>query len=118
MFLAISLTLFLFVTQGQDSMYLRQKAIRIENQDSLGDDKDLNIANKVLSINHCYAKGEVWDNSGDSLQLYQVDNTNSNFAKTVGYENYLFLYPHDAKMKYSGIYFTRKVTPSNLVSKR
>jgi len=84
----------------------------------LCNDQELKIADKILSLNHCYGKGEVWDNWGNSLKLFQVDNTSSIFTKTVDYENYLFLYPHNAQMKYSGIYYTRKVTPSNLTSKR
>ena len=84
----------------------------------LRNDKDLNLANKILSLNHWYATGTFLDNSGNSLQLFQGDNSNSIFAKTIDYENYLLIYPHDAHMKYSGIYFTRKITPSNLVSKK
>ncbi len=84
----------------------------------LCDDRDLKIAEKVLSVNHCYGKGAIWDNWGDSLMLYQVDNTNSIFAKTDDYENYLFLYPHGAQMKYNGIYYTRKVTPSILTGNK
>ncbi len=37
-FLAISSTVFLLNTQGQDPTYLKQNAIQIDNQDSLGDD--------------------------------------------------------------------------------
>jgi hypothetical protein len=84
----------------------------------LRNDKDLDISSKILSLNHFYASGAIWDNSNDNLQLYQVDNSNSFFAKTVDYENYLFIYPQEVKMKYSGVYFTRKVTSSNLVSEK
>jgi hypothetical protein len=84
----------------------------------LRDDKALNMANKILPIVHIYATGTIWDNSDNSLRLYQVDHAGSLFAKTVDYENYLFLYPQYVKMTYGGVYFTRKITASNLVSKK
>jgi hypothetical protein len=81
-------------------------------------DKDLNIANETLSIKHSYAGGEIWDNYGDNLKRYSVDNSNSIFAKSVKYENYLLIYPQDSKLNYSGIYFTRKVSVANLISEK
>jgi len=81
-------------------------------------DKDMNISNKILSLDHFYATGQIWDNSGSKLQFYQVDNSNSIFAKTVDYDNYMFIYPREKEKKYNGIYFTRIVTVSNLVSEK
>jgi hypothetical protein len=77
----------------------------------LYNDKDLNLSKSILSLAHYYAYGTIWENSGNALSPHQVDNSNSFFAKGVDYENYLFLYP---QFKYNGIYFTRKVTASNL----
>jgi len=37
-FLTLSLTLFLFISYGQDSLYLKRGAVKIDRQDSLGDD--------------------------------------------------------------------------------
>ncbi len=64
-------------------------------------DNDLNMKNKTLSINH----------------IYPTDHTNPFFEHLVGYENYLYLYPRDANLNFSGIYFTSKCTFSHLISK-
>jgi hypothetical protein len=79
-------------------------------------DKELGIANKILSLNHTYSTGQIWDYYGGNLQLKPVDHSNSFFAKTVNYENCLLIYPPNPKMNYSGVYFTRKITTSNLVN--
>jgi hypothetical protein len=63
-------------------------------------DNDLNIKDKTLSINH----------------IYPTDHTNPFFEHSVGYDNYLYLYPRDANLNFSGIYFTSKCTFSHLVS--
>jgi hypothetical protein len=79
-------------------------------------DKDLQLKAHLLSINQACATGSIWDNTGDSLQLYQVDHRGSLLTKSVDYENYLLLYPPGMNVKYNGVYFTRKLTPSKMVS--
>jgi hypothetical protein len=81
-------------------------------------DKELNISNKILSLNHIYSNGQIWDYDGNNLQLKPVDNSNSIFANTVNYENYLFIYPQNPEKSFTGIYFTRKVTASDLVNNK
>jgi hypothetical protein len=84
----------------------------------LQNDKDLQIENRLLSIDHCYASGTYWDNSNKILQVFQSDNSHSVFATAVDYENYLYLYPRNADRNFSAIYFTRKQTTSPLVSNK
>lgn len=80
----------------------------------LRDDKDLQIGNRILSINHCYASGNYWDNSNQTLQIFQSDHSHSIFATAVQYENYLYIYPKNANMNFSAVYFTRRLTASSL----
>ena len=82
----------------------------------LKNDKELNMAAKILSLNHRFATGTLWTNEDNKLQLYNRDYADSPFATTVDYPNYLFLYAPGTSTNYSGIYFTRKATPSKLVS--
>lgn len=78
-------------------------------------DKELEVGRKLLTINHSYATGTYWDNSGQSLQIYQSDHSHSTFATAVGYQNYFYVYPQNAHMNFRAIYFTRKLTASPLV---
>jgi hypothetical protein len=82
----------------------------------LNTDKDLNISSKILSLNHEYGIGTMLNSRGNGLKLQQVDNSKYFFARTINYENYLFLYRPEAKKPYTGIYFTRKITAAKLVS--
>ena len=84
----------------------------------LHQDKDLNIADKILSFNHVYGEGSMLNNFGDGLRLHKTDDSGSNYAKAVSYENYLILFPPNDKMNYTGFYFTRMVTAARLVSEK
>jgi hypothetical protein len=84
----------------------------------ISNDKELNISKRILSLVHVYAAGSTLSDSGNGLQLIQVDQSNSLWAKATACENYLFLYPQNVKTNYSGVYFTRKLTASKLLSER
>ncbi|MBS1669733.1 MAG: hypothetical protein JST58_20355 [Bacteroidetes bacterium] len=84
----------------------------------LKNDEGLNIADKIASINHSFATGTLLENEENNLQLYNRDYSDSPFATTVDYPNYLFLYAPSTSTNYSGVYFTRKATVSKLVSER
>lgn len=81
----------------------------------LYNDKGLHLAESILSVGHYYATGSTWDNSTGTITMNPVYHTDGFFAKTLDYENYLFIFPKDVKYKYNAIYFTRKVSPSELV---
>lgn len=84
----------------------------------LSKDKDLNISDKILSINHTYAKGTMLNNMGKGFQINTVDNSNSTFSRAVNFENYFLVYPLIDDGRYNGVYFTRKVSSAKLVSEK
>jgi len=84
----------------------------------LANDTGLNISNKFCSLNHYYRSGTMLNNRGKGLELQDVGNINSDFAKLLGYDNYLFLFPISQTNTYDGIFFTRKVTAAELVNKK
>jgi len=85
---------------------------------NLHQDKDLDLRGKVLSLNHIYGEGSMLNNFGDGLRLHKFDDSRSNYAKAVSYDNYLMLVPSNDKMNYTGFYFTRRVTAAKLVSEK
>jgi len=82
----------------------------------LSNDKELNISAKICSLNHYYQSGTMLNNTGNGLEMHQIDNQDWDYAKLVDYDNYLFLFPINMTDSYSGIYFTRKVTAAKLVN--
>jgi hypothetical protein len=82
----------------------------------LENDNDLNLSGKLLSVDHIFSTGMLRSN-GDRT-LYRVDNSGSFFAKMVGFNSYFFLYPPGSQKPYNALYFTRKVTPSKLVTEK
>jgi hypothetical protein len=84
----------------------------------LVNDADLNISGKFCSINHNYQSGTMLNNIGKGLELRQVGNINSDYAKLVDYDNYLFLFPINETNAYDGIFFTRTVSAAELANKK
>ncbi|MCX6185397.1 MAG: hypothetical protein NTU43_00170 [Bacteroidetes bacterium] len=69
-------------------------------------DTDLNITDKLCSLNHEFESGStLWN---DFMPI------NSVFSK-VNFDNYLFLYSNNKSNNYNGIYFTRRLTKSESV---
>ncbi len=79
-------------------------------------DHELNLSDKLCSINHCYNSGTMYNDVGNGLELRQIQNFNSIYSTSVDYENYLFLYPKTKAENYNGIYFTRYVTAAKIVN--
>ncbi len=84
----------------------------------LANDTDLNISSKFCSLNHSYQSGTMLNNIGKGLELRQVGIINSDYAKLVDYDNYIFLFPSSQTNTYDGIFFTRKVTAAELANKK
>lgn len=84
----------------------------------LANDTDLNISDKFCSLNHSYQSGTMLNNIGKGLELRQVGNINSDYAKFVDYDNYIFLFPITQTNTYDGIFFTRTVTAAELANKK
>lgn len=79
----------------------------IEGQKKTGNflmlDKDLNMADKLCSLNFEYESGEtLWDELKAWPSIYSK----------LGYNKYLFLYSNDTKESYHGIFFTKYLTKS------
>jgi len=81
----------------------------------LSQDKELNLADKICSLNHVYKSGTMINNKGKGLQLYKVDNGNTEYSKFKKYEDYLFLFP-SKQYAYTGVLFTRNVNAAKLIS--
>ncbi len=84
----------------------------------LKNDAQLNLKDKICSLNHLYQSGTMYNNMGKGLEVRQVDNSSLSFAKFAVYENYLYLFPDDDKNTYSGIFFTKTVTAAMLARQK
>lgn len=82
----------------------------------LCNDKDLNLSDKICTLNHYYQSGTMLNNIGNGLELRQVNNNPSVFSETLDFDNYLYLYR--TANTYNGIFFTKTVTPSELTNKK
>lgn len=86
---------------------LHSKLLEENGQSRIGSlliqDKDLNIANKICSINHIFKGGQtLWN---------EFEETESIYSK-LEYDNYLFLYPKNTNEPYSGFLYTKYLTKS------
>jgi len=80
----------------------------------LSNDKDLNISDKICSLNHQYQSGTMNNNAGNEFKIHDVGNIESEYSRYIDYDNYLFLFPINVTVSYSGIFFTRTVTAAKL----
>lgn len=80
-------------------------------------DLELNLSDKLCSINHCYNSGTMHNNTGKGLELRKIANINSIYSSSVDYENYLLLHPSSESESYTGIYYTRYVTAAKIINK-
>lgn len=78
-------------------------------------DKEINISDKICSLNHRYKSGTMCNNKGSGLEISQVNDLDSDFSTAVAYNNYLLLLSKTMTGKYNGIYFTRSVTAAKMV---
>ena len=76
-------------------------------------DNELNISDKMCSINHNFKSGTMLNNMGKGLMLNKVENTTSLYSKYAKYPNYLFLFS-SSQYAYNGVFFTRSVTAAKL----
>lgn len=81
-------------------------------------DKELNLQDKICSLNHRCKSGTRINNSGNGLELKQVRSPDSDFSTAVDYDSYLFLFTKNTTDNYNGIYFTRLVTAAKMVGSK
>jgi hypothetical protein len=79
-------------------------------------DNELNLSDKVCSLNHYYQSGTMLNNTGNGLTIHHVNNSEADYSNAVDYENYLLIFRVRAANRYSGIYFTRDVTAVKMVN--
>jgi hypothetical protein len=75
-------------------------------------DRELNLTNKLRSINISYEKGRMFNNVGQGLQTRELANNDSPFAKANSLKNYLLFFPNNYDYDYNCILFCRKLTAS------
>lgn len=81
-------------------------------------DKELNIHDKICSLNHRCKNGTRINNRGNGLELQQVNSPDSDFSTAVDFDSYLFLFPKTTTENYNGIYFTRLVTVAKMINSK
>lgn len=82
----------------------------------LCNDKELNLTEKICTLNHYFQSGTMLNNSGNGLELREVNNNPSVFSETFDFDNYLYLY--QTANTYNGIFFTKVITASKLINKK
>ncbi len=82
----------------------------------LCNDKELNLTEKICTLNHYFQSGTMLNNNGNGLELRQVNNNPSVFSETFDFDNYLYLY--QTPNTYNGIFFTKDITASKLINKK
>ncbi|HEY4482427.1 MAG TPA: DUF6624 domain-containing protein [Candidatus Brocadiaceae bacterium] len=78
-------------------------------------DKELNISNKLCSLDHIYKSGTMINNDGSGLKLKEVNNPDTVYSTSVDSENYLYLFQDSTTNQYNGVLFTKFVSAAKLV---
>jgi len=82
----------------------------------LRQDKELNLdAKKICSLNNDYLKGTCHANFGKGLELRYFESHESVWDTTFPFPDYLYLYSPKSNARYSGVYYTRFMTPAKMV---
>lgn len=74
------------------------------------------VSKNVCALNIEYKEGSANANFGHGLEVKPLASFPSVFNSTIGYDQYLLLYPSNSKHDYNGIYFTKTISPSKMVS--
>lgn len=81
----------------------------------LKQDKELNIWAKICSLNLEYLQGTCHANFGHGLEVKKLGHPASAFDTTFGFEKYLVMASPAADYEYTGFYYTRNITASEMV---
>ena len=76
----------------------------------LCNDRELNLSDKICTLNHDYQSGTMMNNIGNELELRQVSKQPLFSPENLNYDNYFLLCP--ISEMYNGIIFTKTVTAS------
>jgi len=73
---------------------------------------------KVVSINHMYRKGTMLNNTGNGLELTEVNNGDNMFNQAVEFQNYLCPIVIESQDQYDFYLYTNQVTHSEELKKK
>lgn len=82
----------------------------------LCNDKDLDLSDKICTINHQYLTGAMFNNIGSGLELRQVSSKPSVYSQVLKFDDYLYLF--STANSYNGILFTKNVSASKLATEQ
>lgn len=77
-------------------------------------DRDLNLSLKFCSLVHTYLKGACRVNSGDGLKLKEIEHAPGVTDTTLSFDKYLVLSSGKTGYPYSGNFYTKVVTASEM----
>jgi len=81
-------------------------------------DKELNLADRICSINHFYASGTALNNYGDGLKMHRIGNSSSVYTTTFDYSYIVLEAPVEAPntpYPYTVRYYTKEATAAKMV---
>lgn len=81
----------------------------------LCNDKELNLADKICTLNHYYQSGTMLNNIGKGLELRHVNKNSTIYSETFPFDSYLYIF--HAPNTYNGVFFTRTVTAAHMTYK-
>ncbi|MEP7170037.1 MAG: hypothetical protein ABI855_11755, partial [Bacteroidota bacterium] len=82
----------------------------------LKQDKELNLFAKICALDHHYLKGSCRANFGNGLEEKQLGHPESVYDTTFSFDKYLLLMPEELVSPYTGVYYTKYITPAKMVS--
>lgn len=83
----------------------------------LMNDYDLNLSDKLCSLNLLFVSGSMNINSGNGLEEKNVEYPESVISKAVPWDYYVMMANPAKNYTYTGIFFSRKISISKMVSK-
>src|SRR5205085_9484921 len=72
-------------------------------------------AKKICSLNHYYLEGYCTADFGKGLQVRQIVHEVTVYDTLLGFKNYLLLMPVTMGNAYTGFYYTKTVSPADMV---
>ena len=69
----------------------------------------------ICTLNNYYSKGTCRANFGKGLEVRNLENNPGIFDTSLPFDKYLYLFPPGSNFPYSGIYYTRFITASDMV---
>lgn len=84
----------------------------------LKSDRDLNLGDKICSLNLYFMSGTMINNSGDGLKEKTVNYTENVISKAVPWEYFVMMANPSKNYQYTGILFCRRINASKMVNEK